>query len=98
MSRGLCRHCHKRSCVRPRGLCGRCYNDIETRDLYPAQSRYRETNRVPALPDSATTARPGTEEKVAVMAARFAAGRAVFHPDDVSVLAGDDRLMADSPP
>jgi len=37
---------------------------------------------------SPTTAAPGTPEKLAVMAARYAAGQALFHPDDAIQLVG----------
>lgn len=37
---------------------------------------------------SPTTAAPGTPEKLAVMAARYAAGQALFHPDDAIRLVG----------
>jgi hypothetical protein len=35
-----------------------------------------------ALPDHPTDARPGTKEKIAIMAERAAAGRCCFHPKD----------------
>ncbi len=34
------------------------------------------------LPESPTTALPGSEEKIQVMASRFAAEEYLFHPDD----------------
>ena len=37
------------------------------------------------LPRVATNARPGSPEKIRVLAARFAAGRDLHHPDDASL-------------
>jgi hypothetical protein len=36
------------------------------------------------LPDHPTDARPGSEEKIFVMAERTAAGRSCFHPKDAA--------------
>jgi hypothetical protein len=36
------------------------------------------------LPDHPTDARPGSKEKIAVMAERTAAGRSCFHPRDAA--------------
>ncbi len=38
----------------------------------------------PPLPDSPTQAPPGSPEKIAVLAARYAAGVALWHPDDAA--------------
>jgi hypothetical protein len=37
------------------------------------------------LPRVATNARPGSPEKIRVLAARFSAGRELHHPDDASL-------------
>lgn len=41
--------------------------------------------RVPPPPAAATSARPGSEAKIAEMAARAARGEQLFHPDDPSL-------------
>lgn len=96
----LCRHCGTCKRLRPRGLCIRCYETRLIRDRYPPTGPTRFYDRVHArpLPDLPTVERPGSEAKIVVMADRFAAGRAVFHPDDVSYLARRGTLTgADDP-
>lgn len=41
-----------------------------------------ETLEIPPLPAQPTRAMPGTREKLAIMAARAAAGQHLYHPDD----------------
>lgn len=45
-------------------------------------------NKRPPLPDRPTSAVPGSEEKIAVMEARFASNQAIFHPDDLNLHPG----------
>ncbi len=47
----------------------------------PFWANGRGYNRVGRLP-TPTTAMPGTEEKIKVLAERWARGEALFHPDD----------------
>lgn len=81
-----CRHCGERVVSRPRRLCWGCYYAPGVRDLYPTESRYgyrgtgNGNHRCP-LPEP-TDARPGTPEKLAVLAHRAAAGNELWHPDD----------------
>jgi hypothetical protein len=87
-----CLHCGKppgRS-VRRRGLCSACYADLATRRLYPAQAVGRfapgaaqEFFGPVKLPRSPTDAPPGSQSKLAVLAARAESSRALFHPADV---------------
>lgn len=85
-----CLHCGGRLISRPRGLCHRCYYDVEIRERYEfldpeLAEKYLEhgTGLEPALTEpTPTTARPGTPEKVEVMAARAARGEWLFHPLD----------------
>lgn len=82
-----CRHCTKAQVNRPRGLCWGCYYTPGVKELYPSTSKYSRRGAgnfagAAPLPPAPTTAAPGTPEKVAVMAARAEAGRAVFHPAD----------------
>ncbi|GIW79240.1 MAG: hypothetical protein KatS3mg105_1047 [Gemmatales bacterium] len=50
----------------------------EARRQIEARAGYPE----PRTPVQPTDAEPGSEEKIAVMAARAARGEAIFHPDD----------------
>jgi hypothetical protein len=68
------------NCDRPRsrpgpGLCLRCYH--RGRAAYVPAGR-REPSTLP----TPTSALPGTEAKIAVMAARLAAGERLWHPGD----------------
>lgn len=83
-----CRHCRRALVCRPRGLCWCCYYAPGVRDRYPVTSKYGRRGvgdfyRVAPLPDP-TAALPGTPKKVAVLAARAAAGTALFHPKDAT--------------
>jgi hypothetical protein len=92
-----CLHCNKPAARHGRGLCQRCYKKRAIRALFPAgNSRLGLwAGPLPAAREAAfrpTAHLPGTEGKVAVMAARAAAGLPLFHPDDArppeSVAAG----------
>ena len=83
-----CQHCHRRAVSRPRGLCWTCFGTAGVRDLYPvsaAPSNVRGVgnggSRRP-LPAEPTHHPPGTDEKMAVLERRAAAGEQLFHPDD----------------
>lgn len=86
-ARIACRHCKKGLVNRPRGLCWGCYYTPGVKELYPSTSKYARRGNgggmagLPLAPET-TAALPGTAEKVAVMAARSAAGFAIFHPKD----------------
>lgn len=101
MSAG-CRRCGHDKADRPRGLCWHCYYAPGVRERYASTSKfaYRGVGGGMAdrpLPSEATDIRPGTVEKIELLTARAAREEALFHPDDVTVLPGDDRLMADGP-
>jgi hypothetical protein len=80
-------------------LCWGCYYTPGVRDLYRSTSKYA-SKRVGLgyargrLPDSPTSARPGSEEKIRVMMERAARRESLFRPDDapldMSLLAGKD--------
>lgn len=85
--RTTCVHCSKNLCNRPRGLCWHCYHSPGVKDKYPSTSKYARRGvgnhtGVQPLPARATTAEPGTEEKVRVMMERAARGESLFHPLD----------------
>lgn len=87
--RPMCKHCGREPVTRPRGLGHRCYYTPGIRDRYgwtddrTAGSRgVALTNAEPPPPAEPTAALQGTEEKIAVLAARAAAGVGLFHPRD----------------
>lgn len=90
---GMCRHCTKKKCNRPRGLCWTCYYAPGVTALYPITSKYARkgvgnvTGDRP-MPPAPTTAAPGTEEKMQVLEARAEALQSLFHPADAR-FAGD---------
>src|SRR5690242_7031685 len=43
-----------------------------------------KAKKTPPLPDIPTNARPGSEEKIAVMESRAAKGQQIFHPEDAT--------------
>jgi hypothetical protein len=85
----VCVHCRTYGVTRPRGLCFACYADPDVRAGYAPVGDPRFHRRGHACanaerprPPEPTAALPGTEEKVAVLESRLAAGYALFHPDD----------------
>lgn len=97
-----CRCCGVRKVVRPRGLCWTCYNRPGVRELFgppdPRTAKYARRSGVglgfrarAPLPEP-TRAEPGSAEKLAVLAARAAAGEQLFHPDDPSLSGGYGRV------
>lgn len=81
-----CRHCHSRRALHTRRMCWTCYYAQGVRELYPSTSKFTKRGvglsggLVPA--PSPTAALPGTPDKIEVLAARAAAGVALFHPGD----------------
>jgi hypothetical protein len=83
----MCRHCQKVRSNRPRGLCWTCYYTPGVRDLYPSTSKFARRGvgnfcGTAPLPDAATDAVPGTEEKILILMERAAKRQALFHPAD----------------
>jgi hypothetical protein len=85
-----CRHCGRVRKGLVRRLCGRCHRDPAVRALYPlAGKEARFATKGPGggnggyrRADAPTDARPGTPEKVALLAGRVEAGVSLFRPDD----------------
>ena len=82
-----CRHCGAFRASRPKGLCYRCSYNPAILVLYATESKFAKAGTGlqagPApVPKAHTLARPGTAEKIAVMAKRVAGGFSCFHPDD----------------
>lgn len=93
----MCRHCHKATVSRPRGLCWVDYYTPGIKELYPPTSKYAKKGegndfREGALPVP-TAAPPGSLEKVAVLIARVKAREQLWHPDD-ETLATDSGIAA----
>jgi len=94
----VCRHCSKCKVNRPRGLCWSCYYTPGVKELYPSTSKYARrgvgnfTGNAP-LPESPTTAPPGSPEKLAVLEQRAKLKQALFHPADAR-FEGDSRPSA----
>lgn len=67
-----------------------CYGQPEILERYPSPSKFNPRRYEPPggvitphrMPATATAAKPGTEEKIAVMAERAKRGESVFHPRD----------------
>lgn len=99
MNRPLCRHCGNEVVTRPKGLGWKCYYTPGVKEMYgcanPATAKYAVRSEVldffreAPLPAVATDARPGTEDKIAVMERRAQRLETLFHPLDGRL--GDDR-------
>jgi hypothetical protein len=95
----LCRNdqCDNTSDCRPGGLCRRCYFNLAVRRRFV---RIRPENhggwgsmavvadKIGRLPQRATTATPGSAEKIMVLTERASRHEALFHPDDLSFVGG----------
>ena len=82
-----CVHCGRLKVNRPRGMCYPCYYS-PARELYSPVSKYGRRgvlngHRNGTLP-LPTTARPGTREKLEVLADRAARGERLWHPADAT--------------
>ncbi len=84
----ICRHCKKSKVCRPRGLCWTCYYRPGVKEMYPSTSKYARrgvgnfAGQAP-LPKRSTNARPGSEEKIAILMERALLKQSLFHPDDL---------------
>lgn len=84
----LCEHCLTNPANRPRGLCWKCYytpgvmNGYEPTGNQGKRGLGMESPLGPAK--EPTTHRPGTKEKVGVMAHRMSEREELFHPGDVT--------------
>lgn len=85
--RATCKHCGKSKVNRPRGLCWTCYYAPGVRNRYESGSKYARrgisniTGNRP-FPAEPTTAPPGTDEKLAILAQRAKMKCALWHPLD----------------
>lgn len=82
---GLCCVCGEHRITRPRQLCNACYFDPELRKLAPNgnASHARDVMQFKPRPlPLPTSALPGSEEKMEVLALRLELGLELYHPDD----------------
>lgn len=83
-----CKHCRGRTVSRPWGLCRACYSEPGLRQRHSAVDLCHGTREVLDrcggydLPRKPSAARPGTPEKIDVLAERARAGVMLFHPGD----------------
>lgn len=83
-----CLHCQRPRPKKGRGLCGTCYDQRAVRGRYApgavstAGAGVCKANARLPPPARPTRHPPGSEDKVAVMEQRAAAGEMLFHPDD----------------
>ena len=85
--RALCRHCNRKPVNRPRSLCWGCYGRRGVRDLYPAETNQHGAARGVGLSTGPgqrcePTPVPPGPERVAILAARAAAGQELHHAAD----------------
>jgi hypothetical protein len=83
----MCRRCGRTRSNRPRGLCWSCYYTPGVRDQFPSTSKFAQRGLEDfygsaSLPEAATAAFPGSEEKVAVLERRAHNRQALWHPLD----------------
>ena len=82
-----CQHCKRNPISRPRRLCWECFYRPGVRDLYPSThpNAYRglaNGNFTAKRSGCPTQAKPGSPEKIAVLAERVRQGVALWHADD----------------
>lgn len=89
-----CKHCKEKKVSRPRGLCWTCYYTPGVRENYlSASPKLAMCLRDPDScvldfyghadePEKPTDAKPGSEEKIRILAERAAKGQSLFHKDD----------------
>lgn len=88
MVKPRCVHCGVYSQCRPRKLCYPCSSSKEIRTLYSgSDSKFAKLTASanyngPAPLPTPTTAKPGTEEKIAVLTERALNLQLLFHPED----------------
>ncbi len=85
----VCRHCNEHPVNRPRGLCWGCYYRPGVREKYPSTSKfaYRGVGNFSGnapLPVAPTSARPGSPEKLEILAERARMRQSLWHPMDAS--------------
>lgn len=88
-----CKHCKRRKCDRPRGLCSTCYFTPSIREQYKTKfnptANPLTTKGIEPVP---TSYLPGTQGKVEALALRVKRGERLWHKDDAGM--GDQRQLA----
>ena len=87
----ICRHCNRRKVTRPRGLCFPCYYAPTVRDRYPSVSKFGrrfvgDFCGLPPLPCWPTSAMPGSDAKIEVLALRARSKQSLWHPQDAGLV------------
>lgn len=84
MVKKICQHCNKCVAHRPRQLCWACYyNPAIIQQYSPTRvDGYGTGNVVAKQPRRATSKKPGTRDKVAILMARAKRGESLFHVRD----------------
>lgn len=93
--RPKCRRCGRARVCRPRGLCWHCFYEPDVREQFEPIGTHGRRGVGSGytgyqLPETPTTAPPGSIEKLQVLEHRAAARRALHHPADAR-FAGDPR-------
>jgi hypothetical protein len=88
----VCRHCGLKKAGRPRGLCWTCYQTPSIREQYASLSKFgrrgiHDFYGLGHLPETSTSALPGSPEKVAVLRLRASRHESLWHPHDVPTCA-----------
>lgn len=87
-----CIGCGRDRIVFRRGYCQSCYAKVEDKSC-----RAKVSGSFRVDPFTPTDATPGSPEKIRILAARFAAGVDLHHPDDVRFeRTGPGRTIADT--
>jgi hypothetical protein len=86
----VCRHCGRKKAGRPRGLCWTCYQSAAIRGQYASLSKFgrrgiHDFYGLGRLPEAATSALPGSSDKVAILQQRASRQDSLWHPQDSRV-------------
>jgi hypothetical protein len=83
ITKPVCQHCGRQASGCAGGLCLECHADKKVRAMYRRRTGVRvRFARVHSLPAEPTAARPGSEEKLRILAARADRREQLFHPQD----------------
>ncbi len=87
----VCRHCCFAAVNRPHGLCWSCYYKPGVRAKYDGARARKKAPRGGRKEPTPTSAAPGTEEKLLVLAQRLSSGMSLWHKDDAPLWARPDQ-------
>jgi hypothetical protein len=81
----LCQHCLQHRATKADQLCSICHLCPSVRSRYVGTAPSLKRPKRKRLSPYSTRARPGSAEKIAVMASRWEQGFDLFHPHDAQV-------------